>query len=441
MGNEATIDATAAGAFDRLDAHSPVHGLRQRAFERYGELGLPTTSDEAWRYTSTKAIARTAFGANHAGDATEDDVTQADVAAHRLPLVHELVFVNGRFAPDLSIDATAAGIRLETLADVIASDFAAVESHLGRHAAFDDAAFTALNTAHIEDGAFLQVPPGTKLEKPVHLLFVTTAGAEPRAVHPRVLLLAGAGSAITVVESYVTIGAGSTLTNAVTEMLVEEGAVVDHYKIQAESDDAFHVSTLHVKQVGRSDVTSHDFTVGGSLVRHDIQCILDAEGCNATFNGLYLIGGRQHVDNHLRIEHRKPNCNSWEFYKGVLDDRSTAVFTGRIFVDHDAQKTDAKQTNMNLLLSDDARVNTMPQLEIFADDVKCTHGATIGQIEESQLFYLQSRGIDRETARSLLIYAFANETISEVRIDALRERLRAELRDRLPVGHLLQEEL
>jgi Fe-S cluster assembly protein SufD len=443
MTTETITPVDAAVSFDRLDASAPLHAMRRTAFERFQALGFPTLRDEEWRYTSVKPIATTTFG--HPGDTPTGAaaVTESDLHAHLLHETdcHRLVFVNGRFRADLSAPgAVPAGVRLLTLADAIAGDFDAVEPWLGRVAEPSGEPFTALNTAFIEDGVALLLPARTVLETPVHLHFVSTPGGEgPAAVtHPRILVVAEEGSQATVVESYSTVGTGTAFTNTITEIVAGERAVVDHYRVQREDDAALHVSGLWTHQAGNSDVTSHCFTGGGGLVRNDIHAVLDGEHANATFNGLFLTHGTQHVDNHLHVRHMEPNCNSWEFYKGILDDRSRGVFSGRIYVAQDAQKTDAKQTSMNLLLSADAKVTAKPQLEIFADDVKCTHGATIGQLEEDQLFYLRARGIPLAAARSLLIRAFANETISEIRIDELRRLLQHELLGRLPHGDLLE---
>lgn len=424
-------------AFDHLDQASPVHDLRKNALEQFDALGFPTRRDEDWRFTNVKPIASTTF-------ARADDVN-ATVAAEQLGALalpgsdaHALVFVNGRFAPDLSAAAgTLGGARVLPLHRALADDFAAIEPFFGNRAGFEHDAFTALNTAFLEEGAFIHVPRATRVDRPIVLLFVTVPGPEPIAVHPRVLIVAEDGADVTVVERYAALGEGTYFTNPVTEIFAGASARVDHHKIVTEGDDASHVSALWTHQDRDTHVTSHNFTFGGRLVRHNVRAALAGEHTNAVFNGLYVTRGREHVDNHLRVEHREPHGDSREYYKGILRDDSSSVFTGRIFVCEDAQKTDAKQTNANLLLSDSARVVTKPQLEIFADDVKCTHGATIGQLEPSQLFYLRARGIDAESARRMIIRAFAGETIAEVAIEELREQLEAILIDRLSEGQLL----
>jgi Fe-S cluster assembly protein SufD len=424
-------------AFEALDAASPLHEVRRAAFEHFSETGWPTTRDEAWRYTNVRPIADTAF--------TVPGPDGGDVAADRLAEhrfgadCHELVFVNGRYAPGLSSTADpGAGIRVRDLRSALAEEPGALDPCLARYARYDDNAFAALNTAFIEDGAVVMLPAGATLEHPVHLVFVTATGPDPVITHPRVLVVAEAGSRATVIERYVGLGDGVGLTNAVTEIVAGEKAEVDHYRVQRETARSFHVSTLTAHLAGDNDVRSLCFNDGAGLARHDINAILNGAECDATFNGLGLACGDQLVDNNLRIDHLKPNCRSWQYYKSILDDRSTGVFAGRIYVAEDAQKTDAKQTNMSLLLSDDAHAYTQPQLEIFADDVKCTHGATVGQLEETELFYLRARGIPADAAHSMLVYAFAKETLGEVRPEPLRRHLEHVLLERLPAGHVLR---
>ncbi|MHC5022381.1 MAG: Fe-S cluster assembly protein SufD, partial [Planctomycetota bacterium] len=403
-----------AAAFDRLDARAPVHALRREALDRFQARGLPTRREEDWKYTDVRAIAGTPYVS-----AAEATIAEGQIAPYRLDRsdADQLVFINGRFAPEWSsVGSLPDGARVGSLAEALATDFARIEPHLGQIVHADDHPFTALNTALLGDGLLVRLPADTALPRPVHVLYMTVPGAAPTMSHPRNLIVAGAGSRATIIETYASAGDGAYLTTAVTEVLAESSAAIDHYKVELESEQASHVGSLHVRQEASSTVTSHNFSVGGALIRNDLYAALDAEGCHSTYNGLSLTRGDQHVDNHLWIDHLKPNCNSWEFYKSILDDRSSGVFSGRIYVAPDAQKTDAKQTSMNLLLTNDAHADTKPQLEIFADDVKCTHGATIGQLHDDHLFYLQARGIGLDAARSLLIYAFGNEVISEVQV-------------------------
>ncbi|MCZ6734886.1 MAG: Fe-S cluster assembly protein SufD [Planctomycetota bacterium] len=413
--------------------------IRKKAIERFAQLGFPTTRDEDWRFTNVAPIARTAFEAA-TGDGEAVEAHQLATSALLQADWPRLVFVNGYVAPQLSsVGELPGGVRLESLAAVAHADPEALQQHLARHADYQDHPFTALNTAFMEDGAYVHIPKGVYLKQPIHLVFVSTADAGSVISHPRNLIVAETGSQATIIESYLGLGDGVYFTNAVTEIVVGENAVIDHYKVGREAEQAYHVGTTQIYQDRSSNASSHAITIGGALVRNDINTVLDGEGAQCTLNGLYLVSGRQHVDNHLRVEHAKPHCDSREFFKGVLDGHGKAVFTGRIIVRKDAQKTDAKQTNMNLLLSDHAQVDTKPQLEIFADDVKCTHGATIGQIDENAMFYLRSRGLSEPAARGLMVYAFASEAIDRIQPQPLRAQLRQTLFDWLPEGHRLQD--
>jgi Fe-S cluster assembly protein SufD len=402
-------------------ARAPLHRLRKAAIERFAALGFPTTEDEEWRVTNVAPLTRVPF--RLAGQHTVSG-EQLDRAAFDTGAGSRLVFVNGRYAPELSTLARLPdGVIVSSLAEALEAHRDQVESYLARHADYEDQAFTALNTAFLRDGAFLYLPKGKVVEEPVHLVFVAAAPAGPVVAHPRTLIVAGTSSQVRVVESYVGPGEDVSFTNAVTEVVVGENATVEHVKLQRESWQAFHVHTLQVQQARASTFANHALTLGGGLVRNDINAVLGAEGCHCTLNGLYLAGGRQHIDNHTVIDHALPHCESHELYKGILDGQAHGVFNGKIYVRQDAQKTDAKQTNQTLLLSPDATINTKPQLEIFADDVKCTHGATVGQLDAEALFYLRARGIGLEAARRLLTFAFANDVIGRVPVEALRAQL------------------
>jgi Fe-S cluster assembly protein SufD len=371
--------------------------LREAAFQRFAQLGFPTTHDEDWRFTSVAAIARTRFGLPNPNWKIEPG---------DLPTM----FFNGR-------PATAGlpkGVRLATREEM--------EAHLARHASYQDGAFVALNTAFLDDVVALRIERGAVIEEPLHILYGgPAASAPPVAVHPRTLILAGENSQCAIVEQYVS-GTGAYLTNAVTELAVGDGAVVDHYKIQTEGAEAFHIGAMFASLGRSANFTTCSIALGGALARNDVTATL-SEGTEATLNGLYVAGGSQHVDNHTTIDHAKPHGSSRELYKGILDGKAHAVFNGRILVRKDAQKTDSKQTNKNLVLSDDATIDTKPELQIFADDVRCTHGATIGQLDAESLFYLQSRGIGRSDARKLLTYAFAQDIVDRIKVPSLRDSL------------------
>ena len=280
-----------------------------------------------------------------------------------------------------------------------------------------------MNTAFIQDGAVVYLPQRAVVPEPIHLLFISQPAGEPVVSHPRILIVAGDDSQATVVETYVGSGAGAYFTNAVTEIVLGANADIAHYKLQRESEQAFHVATTEARQGAGSRLRSYAVSLGGALVRSDINTLLDAEGCECSLDGLYMLAGTQHVDHHTSIDHRRPRCTSRELYKGVLDGKSSGVFNGKVYVRPHAQQSDAGQVNKNLLLSDDATIDTKPQLEIFANDVKCSHGATIGRLDDEALFYLRSRGIDAAAARSLLIAAFANELIGRMPAAPVRAQL------------------
>lgn len=409
---------------------------RKAAIARFAERGFPTLDEEEWRFTNVAPLVQVPFRRARKEDLGRD----AFAALARLVAAESarncLVFVNGEFS-DLSRTAgLPAGVVAVSLAAALARQPDHVEPHLARLARYDENPFTALNTAFLKDGAFVHVPRGVAVAEPIHLVFVSTANGEPAVAYPRNLVVAGAGSRVTLVESYVGRDGDVYFTNAVTEVVVEQDAVVDHYKLQREGRDAFHVATMQIQQERGSNFSSHAVTLGGAITRNDVNAYLGAENCEATLNGLYLGTGRQLIDNHTRIDHARPHCASHELYKGILDGHARGVFNGKIFVHQDAQKTDAKQTNKTLLLSGDAVIDTKPQLEIYADDVKCTHGATIGQLDANALFYLRSRGLALEAARSLLTYAFANDVIERVRVEPVRARLEEDMlaRQRLPAG-------
>jgi Fe-S cluster assembly protein SufD len=316
-----------------------------------------------------------------------------------------------------------AGVIVEGLGRALAEHPARVQPHLARYADYRQNGFTALNTAFIRDGAFIHVPEGRMVETPIHILYVAASGETPSVAHPRTLIVLGNGSAVTVVESYIGLSEQTYFTNAVTEIAAGRDASVDHYRINRENRQAYHISTTHLYQQHNSHVSTFNLSMGGALTRNDTNAHLDGEHVTARLNGLYLATGQQHVDNHTAIHHARPNCDSYEVYKGILEGKSQAVFNGKVFVHQDAQETDAKQLNKNLMLSPDATVHTKPQLEIRADQVKCTHGATVGQLDEEQIFYLRTRGLSRDAACHLLTYGFAADLIRRLKVEALREHL------------------
>jgi Fe-S cluster assembly protein SufD len=398
--------------------------LRRRAFDRFAATGFPTTRDEDWHYTSVSPIAESTFRLVRPAASSVDLSAIAPYLIN--PSWSRLVFVNGRFSRELSTFAELpAEVDVTTLDDALRTDAAYLESQLGEHARIDHNPFAALNTAFVTDGAVVRIPADCVVEKPIHVLWVSDAAAADAIVCPRVLVTAGRHSRVSIIESFVGLAPERSFTNSVTEIRLDDGARVDHHRIQRESTDAFHVGTVQATQRRNSVFHSFSFAAGARLSRANIYTTLAEPGCEARLNGLYLLSGRQHCDHQTYVHHAAELCVSREMYKGILDDESHGVFNGKVLVDAVAQKTDGKQTNHTLLLSDRARVDTKPQLEIFADDVRCTHGATVGRLDETALFYLKSRGIHRDTARALLTYAFAAEALGEIEIDELRDALQA----------------
>jgi Fe-S cluster assembly protein SufD len=424
-------------AFRRLQESQPdslgswIKRLRESAMESFQELGFPSVKDEEWKYTNVAPLARIDFKPATAGDTSigTDELTAFVVAEAK---DSQLVFVNGILRSDLS-SLTA----LPT--EVVAMDLSQAISderygeiawrHLAQQADYVANGFTALNTAFISHGVFVYIPKGVIVESPVHLLFISD-GAQT-ANFPRVLIVAEENSSATVIESYAGNHEALYFTNAVVELVLKDGARLEHYKVQRESARAFHVATTAVDLGPNSRYDATTITFGAELSRHDINVTMDHEGSECWVDGLYLVTTGQHADTHSLIDHRKPHCTSHQLYKGILDGKSRAIFNGKVFVRHDAQKTDAMQTNKNLLLSNEARVDTKPQLEILADDVKCAHGAAVGQIDEDELFYLETRGIHHDLARNLLTYGFAEEVIGKIKIESIRAQLDAAVLNRL----------
>jgi Fe-S cluster assembly protein SufD len=404
--------------------------LREKAFARFCETGFPTTHDEDWRFTNVSPIAKTSF--RLAVGETLPSIEQVEPF-----FVHgaacQLVFVNGKFAEALSsIGNLPSGVRVSSLAAQISRDPAALQPHLGRYLNIDRDAFSALNTAFLEDGACVHIRRGTVIHDPICFLYISTSSETPFMSYPRNLIVAENETQATIVEDYVSFGESPAFCNTATELFAGDNAAISHYMIEREHKQAFNISTLRIEQGRSANVSSHSVLLGGGLVRNNVHPVLAGEGSECLINGLFIGNGQQHLDNYMLVEHASPHCASRQFYNGILDDQAHGVFHGRIIVHKDAQKTDAKQTNRNLLLSDDARIDTKPQLEIYADDVKCTHGATIGQIEENALFYLRSRGIDEISARKLLLLAFANECLDRMAANPAREHV-----ERLINEHLL----
>ncbi len=396
-----------------------LHELRRAAIGRFEELGFPGSRDEAWFHTNIAPLVRKPFRTT-----TPEDARRAWKSEHPFQelTATRLVFVNGFYsAEDSSAGSLPNGVRACSLAELKASESDWVEGNIARHADYDEHAFVALNTAFLQDGAFIHVPRGTVVETPIHVVFVSTASGVPSISHPRTLVLAEENSQVTIIESYT--GDGAYFTNAVTEVIADDSAIVDHYKLELESPEAYHIATMQSRQGARSDLSTHAISIGGRLVRNEVNALLAGEAGEATVNGFYLTDREQHIDNHTLIEHAEPNCNSHELYKGILGGRSSGVFRGKIHVHQKAQETDAYQSNQSLLVSEGADINTKPQLEIYADQVKCSHGATIGQLDENAVFYLRSRGLSHATAQRILVHAFAVDILNRIKPESVRNYL------------------
>ena len=413
--------------------------VREAAIARFAELGFPSMKQEEWRFTNTAPIAETAFALSH--PRAGGGVTSAQLASHRGAGIRaaRVVLVNGAFAPELStVGDLPPGVRAGSLAAALKTAPDLAREHLAHYAPYQASPFAALNTAFLADGALVHVPAGVEVDRPIELVFVASAGGDPAVSHPRSLVVVERGARATVVESYVALTDGPYWTNAVTEVAVGEGARVEYYRLQRESRQAYHVATTHTMQGRDSALRLHPITLGAGLARHDIYTALAGSGADLVLNGFYLLRGKQHADHHTVIDHAQPHCTSHEFFNGILGEQAHGVFTGRIIVRPGAQRTDSKQTNNNLLLSAEARADSQPQLEIYADDVKCTHGSTMGPLDETALHYLRSRGLSPEMAAGMLTYGFAAEILGRMEHADLRHELdqviRARLADRSPGG-------
>lgn len=435
------------GKFSQLESAAQPEWLlpmRKAGLASFADQGFPTLHDEDWRFTNVAPIAQLPFTLAREVAVNGAETKALDAAAFTKLSGHRLVFVNGFFCAQLSrLKPVAGGVRIENLASALAGEAgilpdqsrleacATIEKHLGKYAHTAHNTFAALNQAFFTDGAFIFVPQGVAVAEPVQLIYISSAKKSGETILPRNLVIAEPNSKLTVVESYISTGNVAYFTNAVTEIHAGDNAKVEHVKLQDEALDAFHIATIAGEFGRASNVTVHSFALGARLSRTNIRTKLAGAGLECILNGLYLTRGEQLADHHMIVEHAQPHCASHEYFNGILDDRSKGVFHGRIYVHPIAQKTDAKQTNKNLLLSNDATADTKPQLEIYADDVKCTHGATIGQLNAESIFYLRSRGIGTDTARQMLIHAFAGEIIERIKCEPARAVIDKLVWDRL----------
>jgi Fe-S cluster assembly protein SufD len=421
--------------YQRAIAQAPsqprwVAQARESAIAQFERLGFPSTRLEQWRFTSVAPIAERTFALAPLNGEGTDKPDSKQISSLSGGVAHA-VCVNGQFSSKLSsLDKLPKGVQLLGLEAALASNPSLVEPYLAKLSLTQTNAFTSLNTAFLRDGVVIMISAGTVLEQPIEVVFASVRQGTDTVSHPRLLIIAGERSQTTVLERYV--GTGSSFTNAVAEVWLGANAVVDHYKLQEEPADSFHIASMFLHGDRNGNFSSHSLTFGGGLVRNDVIATLDGEGIDCTLNGLYVGRDNQLIDNHTTIDHAMPHCSSHEIYKGILAERSRAVFNGKIIVRPDAQKTDAKQTNKALLLSNDANINTKPELEIFANDVRCTHGAAIGQLDDAAMFYLRSRGLGVSESRAMLVRAFAGDILNRVKIAPVREYLEGILTARLP---------
>jgi len=425
MRAEAGVFETILESAARLPAPELLQDLRQRGRERFATFGLPSRRQEEWRFTRLKGIEEEIF------QPPDVVASRVDISPWRVSDAHLLVFVDGIFSPEVSdVSDLPDGVVVSNLVLATASESKAVSEHLGSLAGLELHPFAALNTALVADGAFIHLPAGVEMERPIQLVFVSGSEGRPTLSAPRILIVAEAASRATVVEQYLGDG-GASLSCPVSEIVLAEDAVLDHVVVQEEEISAHHLAVRQIRLAAASRYSAQTLSLGGALTRSDIGVVLDGEGVEASLDGLYLADGVQQADTHLTVRHARPDCSSHQLYKGILAGSARAVFNGRIIVDQDAQKTDANQSNRNLLLSDSATVHSNPQLEIFADDVRCTHGSTVGRLDEEAVFYLRSRGIARDEAIRMLTLAFAGEVLERVPVEALRERLELVVASRL----------
>ncbi len=428
--------------FERLQDKLNIDWLakqRQTALEQFQQTGFPSTRQENWKYTDVKGIARNTYSAIPAEQVTVDRKTLDAFRFDELNCI-ELVFVNGVYSDELSnVNELPESVIVCDLATAIEQHSDLLSQHISQYADDKVSAFTAMNTAFVQHGTFIYIPAKAVITRPINMLYLSGKQSQPFASHLRNLVIMENNTEATLIESYIGLDDSDYFTNTVTEVALANAARLQHYKLQQESLSSYHVGNLNVQQHKDSYLESHSVSLGGGLVRNDIHSQLAAEGAEIVMNGLYMTSGKQHVDNHTRVDHLKPHTLSSENYRGVMNDRSRAVFNGKVVVHQDAQKIEAHQNNANLLLSDDAEIDAKPELEIYADDVKCSHGATVGQLDKDMLFYLQSRAIDKDTAKSLLTFAFAEEVISRIQLQPIRNRLEYLVVGQLPDAELIRE--
>ncbi|HEX2607293.1 MAG TPA: Fe-S cluster assembly protein SufD, partial [Flavisolibacter sp.] len=414
------------------NGRSVLTSMEQNAYDAFNKLGVPTVKQEEWKYTRIGSVLNK--DQNWSYGQEPNALSQTELAGIRLPgheQANELVFVNGRYMAGLS-SIRSKELIVQSLEEAAHNEYKdIVSTHLGHSGRYLKDGMHALNTAFVQEGVYIHIPKGRIMEHPVYVYYITDARVDNILSQPRILLYAGEAAQVRIVETYHTVGQAEGFTNQVMEVIVEKEAVVDYYKIQNDATHTHQVSTTHFRQIGKSTINSLTISLNGGIIRNNLNIVLEAEHCESHLHGIYFLKGQTHVDNHTTVDNVKPHCQSNELYKGVMDDASTAVFNGKIFVQPQAQKTNAFQSNKNILLSDNASVNTKPQLEIFADDVKCSHGCTVGQLDEEGMFYLRSRGVPEKIAKSLLVQAFAFDVLELIRLDVIRDYVEQLIAQRL----------
>lgn len=411
------------------ETKSPLHQVRRAALQTFENLGFPTIKHEEWKYSNVASLINKAYEIGQSSTVSAEDLDSLQIPNLSGNILY---FVNGQYRADLSrIVSLASEVQIMSFREALTEQSEAVGAYFSHLADFQDSAFTALNTAFAFDGVFIRVPDGKTVAEPIIMRFITDARTNSVAAQPRNLIITGRNSEVKVVEAYRTLGDEASFTNAVTEVVVARDARVEYYKVQNDTDQSYHIGTTQVRQSDNSLFYSATVTLNGGFVRNNLNIVLDGEHCEAHMYGLYIPNGKQHIDNHTLVDHAKPNSYSNELYKGILEERATGVFNGKIYVRPDAQKTNAYQSCKNVVLSPDATMNTKPQLEIYADDVKCSHGTTTGKLNDEALFYMRSRGIPKEQAQTLLMYAFAEDVMNKIKIAPIREYLEGVVAEKL----------
>ena len=408
---------------------APLHQIRRAALRQFDQLGFPTVRHEEWKYSNVAGLLKQSFDLDETTTLTAEDLAPLEIPNLDGNILY---FINGRYHAELSrIISPASEVQITSFANALKTEPELTGTHFAHYADYQDSAFTALNTALANDGVVIRVPDNTTVEQPIILRFITDTRTKNIASQPRNLIVVGKNAEVMVAESYRTLGSGTSFVNVVTEIVLDRDARMQYYKVQDETEKAYHIGTTQVNQTDNSHFYSATVTLNGSFVRNNLNIRIDGQHAEAFMYGLYMPNGRQHVDNHTLVDHAMPNSYSSELYKGILDGNSTGVFNGKIFVRPDAQKTNAYQSCKNVVLSPGASMNTKPQLEIFADDVKCSHGTTTGQLNDEALFYMRSRGIPKDEARTLLLYAFSQDVLSQIKIQPIREYLEKVVQEKL----------